>query len=306
MDRPISVLFIAGWGRSGSTILENILGQHPDMQPVGEIKFIWDRGLKQGRPCGCGTPIPDCPFWSAVFERAFGGVAQIDVDRWIRASESFRSRHLPVMLMPAARDWYRRDLWEYRHATARLYRAIHEVSGAKWIIDSSKYPPHAFLLQQIREIELKVLHVTRDPRAVAFSWQRRKVDLETPDGDEMPRMSPALTGVYWSGWNEATRRLTASAHTPRKLVRYEDFAEAPRRTTDELIEWIGVEGNASPFRSERIVHLAASHTVSGNPIRFDVGEVSINVDSRWLSAMTRGSQLTAQVFSWPVRRRFGY
>ena len=39
------VLFIAGTGRSGSTLLERLLGQIPEVAPLGEVVHLWERGV---------------------------------------------------------------------------------------------------------------------------------------------------------------------------------------------------------------------------------------------------------------------
>ena len=60
------VLYIGGFGRSGSTLVERILGQLPGFCSAGEIVFLWQRGLIDGQLCGCGVPVPECEFWSRV------------------------------------------------------------------------------------------------------------------------------------------------------------------------------------------------------------------------------------------------
>jgi glycosyltransferase involved in cell wall biosynthesis len=32
--------------------------------------YLWERGLVQGRRCGCGEPIPRCLTWSTILEKA--------------------------------------------------------------------------------------------------------------------------------------------------------------------------------------------------------------------------------------------
>jgi hypothetical protein len=87
-EAPVKVLKITGLGRSGSTILDIVLGNHPCVESVGEVMNLirtgWvSRGSLRGidqkrlrRPiCTCGKRLdvpyvedPDeaCPFWSAV------------------------------------------------------------------------------------------------------------------------------------------------------------------------------------------------------------------------------------------------
>src|SRR5438105_268964 len=69
---------IGGFGRSGSTLVERILGQLPGFCSAGEIVFLWQRGLIDGQLCGCGAPVPECDFWARVGKSAYGGWDQID------------------------------------------------------------------------------------------------------------------------------------------------------------------------------------------------------------------------------------
>ncbi|HMB70712.1 MAG TPA: sulfotransferase, partial [bacterium] len=68
----LKVLYIAGNGRSGSTLLDVILGQIPGFFPVGEVRNVWDYGVVENRPCGCGEAFHDCPFWSRILSGAYG------------------------------------------------------------------------------------------------------------------------------------------------------------------------------------------------------------------------------------------
>src|SRR5688572_26937333 len=95
---PVKVLEITGLGRSGSTILDVVLGNHPSIESVGEVGNLmrngWVsreslRGIDPKRLrvpiCTCGKRLdvlyvdaPDeaCPFWSSVrrewVERSYG------------------------------------------------------------------------------------------------------------------------------------------------------------------------------------------------------------------------------------------
>jgi hypothetical protein len=65
-DSGIRILYIAGAGRSGSTLLANILGQVEGFFTAGELISIWERGLIQDRFCGCGVPFHDCEVWTGI------------------------------------------------------------------------------------------------------------------------------------------------------------------------------------------------------------------------------------------------
>ena len=59
-ETDVKVLFLAGWGRSGTTIIDNILGEIDGFFSVGELYHLWGRGLVQERRCGCGVPPRQC------------------------------------------------------------------------------------------------------------------------------------------------------------------------------------------------------------------------------------------------------
>ncbi len=69
----MKVLYIVGVGRSGSTLLERMLGAVPGSVNAGELNAIFSRVATQDQRCGCGEPFSACPFWQAVGDRAFGG-----------------------------------------------------------------------------------------------------------------------------------------------------------------------------------------------------------------------------------------
>ncbi|MDQ3927328.1 MAG: hypothetical protein M3272_10185, partial [Actinomycetota bacterium] len=87
-DGKIKVLYIAGFGRSGSTLLGNVLGQVDDFVSVGEIRNIWLHGLIQNKVCGCGAPFKECEMWQPVLNEAFGDRGGVDPEKMIQLRES--------------------------------------------------------------------------------------------------------------------------------------------------------------------------------------------------------------------------
>ncbi|MGI9157978.1 MAG: hypothetical protein ACR2FG_15330, partial [Marmoricola sp.] len=72
MNPPV-VVFIGGAGRSGSTLLGQLLGQLSGFAAVGEMASRFFAKNLELQYCGCGAPVPTCPFWTAVAQRGFGG-----------------------------------------------------------------------------------------------------------------------------------------------------------------------------------------------------------------------------------------
>lgn len=300
------VLFIAGWGRSGSTILDMVLGQVDGLVSVGELKFVWERGLLQNRRCGCGEAFKDCPFWAKVFEEVHGSAGRDELAETLdRDSKGFRTRHLPLLMVPPVFQAYVRRFPDYQSHLRHLYAGILRTSGAQVVVDSSKFPTYLALLQRTSGLAVHTVHIVRDPRAVAHSWARSKPDPDNPVTDMMHRMHPAVTGAYWTSWNAAIERIGRSESRYMR-IRYEDLVAAPRSTVESILDFAEVQGVELPFIDEKTVTLTPSHTVSGNPVRFTTGTMKIMEDRAWLTEMSDSDRRWAEITSTPLRGHYGY
>jgi hypothetical protein len=305
------VLYVIGWGRSGSTILDNLLGELDGFFSVGELTYFWERGLIEERRCGCGEPLRRCPVWSRVLEEALGDPASPQVDphdalRWQR--EAVRVRHTWKLLrQPPGAASGDGALDSYTKATLRIYRAVADVTGARVIVDSSKRPSDGALLRLLPGVVPFYVHLVRDPRAVAYSWNRPKKQLDRDDPADMKGHSPARSTLSWLGWNLAAEALRR--RHPREqslLVRYEDFVAQPRKTLETIAEFVGEHPARFPIEGARTALLAPNHTVSGNPSRFLTGKVELREDTDWLTRQSPVDRLLVTGVAAPLLRRYAY
>ncbi len=306
--RPIRVLFLAGLGRSGSTIVANVLGQHPNAVSVGEVVHLWTRGLADNERCGCGQPLLTCEFWSEVGDLAFGGWDQVDLTHLTALGQRVdRNRYLPFMLAPRLAPRRQEEQTELAGILTALYRAIRSVSGAEVIVDSTKHVSYAYLLSTIDAFDLRVAHLVRESQGVAHSWSKVVERPEVTNGtDEMPRYSPARTAGKWVSYNGLLHGLRITG-TPRRLVRYEDVITAPQSSFNDLVSFAGLD--PAPMNSlvgSDWVELAPTHTVAGNPSRFQHGRVDLKLDRAWVDAMPERDRKLVTALTWPLARAYGY
>lgn len=302
------VLYLAGMGRSGSTLLERAAAQIPGVVGVGELVFLWERGIRNDERCGCGVPFSQCAFWSEVGRVAFGGWDRVDVDRVLHLDGRVNDvRH--VARLAAGRLGGRRfemELREYVGYYERVYAAVREVTGCDLVVDSSKLTALAFALRRSPSIDLRVLHLLRDPRAVAYSWTRRVRRPEVVDGESyMPTYRPSYMAALYAG-HHALLELLAPMGTPSMRVRYEDFVAAPEATLCEAADFAGLQAPDLDFVEGDRVDLATVHTVAGNPSRFDTGEVRIRRDDAWQTKLPRTQRRTVGALTLPARVAYGY
>src|SRR5690606_16783275 len=131
--------------RSGSTLLERMLAELPSVTALGEACYVWQDRLHRSERCGCGEMFADCPFWTAVGERAFDGWDRAELHRMAELWATLAwTRRLPLLVRP--RPQRRAAAIEFATRHARILSAAAEVSGDRVIIDSSKYPAVAYCL----------------------------------------------------------------------------------------------------------------------------------------------------------------
>jgi Sulfotransferase family len=299
----VKVLYIAGSGRSGSTILDRILGQLDGFFSAGELSNLWERGLVHRRKCGCGVPIPECPVWSAVLAKGFG---EVDAGRLAAlARRRLRPRSVPPLL--AAR-WWRREprMDEYRQALASLYRAVQEHTGCRVVVDSSKSPLYAELLATIPGVDVHVVHLVRDARATAYSFRRKKRLPDFGDDRLMLRQHPLVSARRWDLWQVVTELLWRARRDRYLHLRYEDFISGPRPAVLAIAGLVGEAPARLPFVDDRTVRLAVTHSVSGNPNRFGTGDVAVRPDDEWVAAMRPRDRVLVTAATWPLLLRYRY
>lgn len=304
---PLRLLFIAGFGRSGSTLLSRMLGQAPGSHAMGEIVHLWKRGLRENEACGCGQPFLSCAFWTAVGQEAFGGWDQVDVDAVLATQAAVeRDRYLPWLLRPGLNPRFAADLGRYTEVLGSLYRAIQVVSGASVLVDSGKHVTSAFLLRHLPDIDLRIVHLVRDSRGVAHSWTKVMRRSGVGDSAYMARWQPTQTALRYLLYNSLLHGLQLAGR-PQLLVRYEDLIAGPQRELAKVWRFCGVTAvNEPSFSDDGSVELLENHQVGGNPMRFRIGRVSLIADEAWRESMPVRSRILVTALTWPLLVGYGY
>jgi hypothetical protein len=303
--RPQPVVFIAGIGRSGSTLLDRMLGQATGWFSVGEVVHLWTRGLMANERCACGVIFRDCPVWSEIGKHAFGGWEQVDpmaINHMRLAVE--RDRHIPLLLYPRLRPGFLEDVMTYTELISRVYEAARVVTGASVIVDSSKHVPAALALRLNPGLDLRVVHLVRDSRGVAYSWSKAVSRPATSGETLMTRWSPVETSLRYLAYNTLLSRIFADEALQ---VRYEDLVANPRAIAGSIIEWLGLGPDGlESIKANGSVAFGTSHGISGNPMRFTTGPVDLAVDDEWMRSMSVADRFLVTLLTFPSLMRYRY
>jgi Sulfotransferase family len=302
-----TVVYLSGFGRSGSTLVERMLGAATAWVNVGELVDLARSVAPADELCGCGEPFSRCPVWTRVGEAAFGGWTADVLDRLALVQRSAaRQRHLPGLL--AARRPASGALLELQNGYAAIYRAVAEVTGSSVVVDASKGPALGAALAGAADVDLRMLNVVRDPRAVAWSW-RRHVDRPhaTSGAGQMWRIPVHRSAAQWSALQLEVEAVAYAGRAPVARIRYEDLVEDPVRTLATATAKLDLPlGPVDLPGAGGEVVLQPSHGLSGNPGRFRSGTVPLRRDDRWVTEMPASSRALVTALTLPLLATYRY
>jgi hypothetical protein len=271
------------------------------------VAHLWRRGLLDNELCACGERFSGCEFWQAVGDHAFGGWSAVDVDRVLALKNTVdRQRKLPqtgrrhpaAVVASAAR--------EYAGYYRRIYDAAADITGARVVVDSSKVPPTAAALTHDPTIDLRIVHIVRDSRGVAYSWTRTVQRPESPTGESMPRFNVGASAAQWVAHN---LQMGFAAHRGADLarLRYEDLVEDAAGAVHDVWQRLDLPGDGQlPMIDSRTIELKRTHSVAGNPMRFRDGATTLAPDLAWRSDMPARQRRLVTAVTLPLLLQFGY
>lgn len=296
----IPVLYIAGYGRSGTTLLDIALGQHPAIMGGGEIATLARHVWPNDEYCACGVPVRQCAMWSGIVAQWSEGEAPTLIDDFRRAQERTET------ILGLGRFLERVRSSPHASRTVKLFEAIAAGSGSTIVVDSSKLPGRASVLAETRGIELAVVHVVRDPRGVAWSLKKsfkRQVDVGL---QRELRPKPLLyTALRWMIVNLATERLCRRLGAGRALrIKYEDFVADPEGTLRQILKLVHSRIPEQPLQVA-VSPMSPQHQVAGSRHRMQ-HEIVVRHDERWKETMPRLQRWLVTLACAPLLWRYGY
>jgi hypothetical protein len=289
--QKISIFFIVGISRNGSTLLSRILGECEGFYNIGEaVQTIFtNRSDKFGIPCGCGASRVDCLFWNRILSSvAIKELRSIGIS-------VLKNRRLPELMMPIKTASLKRDWDSLRMATRSILEQIQEATGCEVIVESSKNPVFGYLLSQVPGVEMHTIHLLRDPRGVIDSWSHAKGYLPA---------FPLLTTIGWYISNNAWAKVLQSVSATYQTVRFEDLLAAPMTFTREILSQTGKAETATPVleKDMRII-FRKQHLLGGNPDKLSTDKTDIRERESTLSFSKR---LLVTILTLPYILRYRY
>lgn len=259
------VLYIAGYGRSGSTVLDVMLGNHPEIVSVGELAYLVEDWNDPERPCACGRSYRHCDFWQHLADDVSLSEDMQDVIRRIEK----RSRTLPVLwggVTPEERE-------KYRAFQQQLFSYIRERSEKSIVLDSSKSARNTALrfyaLSELADLEVYVIHLIRDGRATMESHVRKGSNWAL-EGYRRPKRLPGLRAALgWTLANAWSVGLAKRYLSPDRHIRvhFEELTSRPASVLRRIGRFLEVDVDMLVEKIKRQEGFRVGHNVGGNRVR---------------------------------------
>lgn len=301
----IQVVYIAGAGFSGSTLLSFLMNSHAQMVCVGEdcgtIPEVKD---PLNYLCSCGETLGECGFWRDVGASMHGLGFDFGPSRWDTRFELGRnwiSRQLLVRslrnnALELARDRmvmlvpnYRERLREIAERTVALIQSILEVSGKDIFVSAQKDVTRVRFLLRIPRLKVRVVHLIRDSLGNVCSAMRHR-------GGSARAAARAWSRTCRNVW----RVQKCMAPEDWMDLRYEDLCSDPVAALDRIATFAHVD----PF-SWPISFRNTDHHVIGNEMRLG-SSTEIVLDERWKHQLSQSDQVTVARITRRYRHRYGY
>ncbi len=286
MEKSLRVLYIAGAGHSGSTLISSLIGMHERFVSGSEICFLlYDLAKRKNHSCSCGEKLVACPIWGHVL-REWEKLSPVTIDQYLSYQKKYE--RLRFLLNPFKRkEFESEEFKKFTSATKILYEVIQRHTKKDWIIDASKSPSRAYILQKMGFAEIKIIHLVRDGRGLAYSMLKR--------GQSWFR---AL--LFWMAVN-----LMTDIFLNKKIIPYEIFCAAPSACMKKIGDYIDEDLSALSTIMEKDQLVRFEHIPNGNGVRAKK-EIKVKFDQAWKTNFSGVKRLIATIITAPFLWRYGY
>lgn len=304
------IIYIGGYGRSGSTLLDILLGIHPNVESAGELVEFLTEMKVQGSHCSCGKSTASCQRWQS----RFGRVAEVlrESGHTLEKSRSVQRRfesRLTLMQAALGVSVPVRDAGNYAAVQRALFNSVvNDQPHVRYVVDSSKTTSHRggrpFVLQSVAGCSVYFIHLVRSPESVLGSLMTG-LNRDLEKGVPRVRRYAVVKGLL--GWVQANvvglcmgRLLGQGRYL---LIRYEDVISEAETTFTALARFLDLD--FEPWQSvvRRNPVKRDWHIFAGNRMRHKDVTLQVQVAQGQVPLFYR---FMCAALCLPLMRRFGY
>ena len=156
----------------------------------------------------------------------------------------------------------------------------------------------AFALSLMPEIDLRLIHLVRDARGVAFSKKKPTIPPATP---------VLVSAVIWVLVNIFSTWVCRQLGSEKaRRIRYEDFTDTPKKILNEIGPLSGVDLTdiAAAVSVGESMHIG--HIIAGNRIRMDGGVLPRSADREWTGKPSINERCLIKIIAGGLMRYYGF
>ena len=284
----VPYLYVTGASYSGSTLLAFLLNAHPQMISISEMEGPVRRVVIGNYRCSCGELLLACSFYVELERRIKSLGSTFTLADWqtgFRFSESrllniLLARPLRNVVLEGIRDslvpflpGYRQTVQVISRRIVHLAQAALALSGKQVFVDAQKDAIRIKFLRDIRELNLKVIHLVRDVRGAAASFMKNA-----------GRADPTWATARWSRMNMDSERARRYVSPDQWLrISYDDLCNDTQGTMDRVADFVGVA--RAPIPED---FYEPEHHIIGNHMRLNgKGFGVVRPDESWKNQLTK-------------------
>jgi len=283
--------------------LDLLLGTLPGVWTLGEAQRLLLE-VEASNPCGCGKKYGVCKFWKSLVPKIRNKTRLFPIGHFrlpSGAGKVLRWSLFPQIFLGTVSGSLRKQIRAYGTSNVRYFSSVKRQAAklsrkpVRWMVDASKDVYRLLWLLDSKMVDLRVVHIIKDPRSFVYSMANR-------DGS-FPWLFSLRMTIRWIVENELATSLAARrlAREEVLVLLYEDLARHPNKTRDKLAQWLGINARSWSPRSFR---QKANHAIAGNKMRWS--RSPIKLDERWRDGLPVPHQIMIALITFPWRWKYGF
>ena len=247
------LIYIIGAGRSGTTLLDILIGNGENIFSIGELNRFPNH---DGIPPEFEPETKNYRFWQQIRSRVVR-----DFDLMSQKKHHSQFEYHVGLLLQLAGLYSRKSLNVYHSFLCKMYKIIFAETDVDTLIESSKYPGRALNLSKVLPYRLAFIYLKRDPVRVVQSFQKKNI--------EQPPKHWIIANLYYFLVNLLCHIVLSGIKNKHMVItiKYEDLLREPIATLEAIQQHLDVNLLAAIEKIRANRGLEVGCLFDGNRIR---------------------------------------
>lgn len=292
----IKIIYIVGIGRSGSTILDLIIGNNDGCLSCGEITNIFKDAFIKNQICSCGQVAINCDYWQSI-KKEWLSRNSLDVEEFITLIYRYEKNGI----VPWLRYYFNRFLFKtrdfrlYLQGTNKFINLMSTINNKYIIIDSSKRVLRFKVLQSHCGFDVFPIHLIRDLKGIMAS------EVSNIESTIQKQVIFLKTIIRYVVVNMQIKFVLSNV--PHKTLLYESLLENPQEELNEIGKLCQINTSESIGKIVNQEVMNFRHLISGSHIRTQSNIIlQKNPSEKWKKYLPKFYATVADSITKIIRR----